>query len=138
MSNSDFTTSFKVNRSPSEVFEVLSNVRDWWTGIIDGSSDHLGAEFTYRSEPHHRSSHKVTEYVPDKRIVWHTTDSSINFVKNRSEWTGTDVILEIEPDGEGSEVRFTHVGLNPSVECFEACSQGWEAYVLKGLRKLLN
>lgn len=138
MSDHNFTTSFKADRSPSEVFEVLSNVRDWWDGDIDGSSDRLGAEFTYRSDPYHRSTHKITEFVRDKRIVWHTTDSFIAFVENKSEWTGTDVVLEIAPDGDGCVIRFTHVGLTPSVECYGACSKGWENYALKGLRRLLS
>jgi hypothetical protein len=137
MSDSNFTVSFKVARSPGDIFKVLSNVRDWWTGVVDGPTDHLGAEFTYRSDPHHRSTHKITEYIQDKRIVWHTTDSMIAFVANNSEWTGTDVVLEIGTHEDGSEVRFTHVGLNPSVECYGACSNGWETYALKGLRRLL-
>ena len=82
----DYTTTFTVDQSPEEVFAAVNNVRGWWSGEIDGRTDQLGAEFTYRHKDLHRSAQKITEWVPGKKVVWHVSDAKINFVKDKPEW----------------------------------------------------
>jgi uncharacterized protein YndB with AHSA1/START domain len=133
-----FTTSFTVDQSPEEVFAAINDVRGWWSGEIDGRTDKLGAEFTYRYEDMHRSTQKITELVPGKRVVWHVTDASLDFVKHKTEWNGTDIVFEIARKDGKTTVRFTHVGLVPSFDCYAACFDGWSFYIDKSLRKLIT
>ena len=71
-------------------------------------------------------------------MVWHVTDGTLNFVKDRTEWTGTDLIFDIsEKDGK-TEVRFTHRGLVPSVECYDTCSDVWGGLIKGSLRQLIE
>ena len=137
MSDQNYTTTFTVNQTPEEVFATINNVRGWWTGEIEGSTDKLGDEFTYRYEDAHRSTHKITEFVPGRKVVWHTTDSHISFVKDKTEWKGTDIVFEIAKKGDKTELHFTHVGLVPSFECFNVCSDGWGTYIKGSLRNLI-
>ncbi len=137
MSQRDFTTRFTVVQSPEEVFKAINNIRGWWSGEIEGSTDSLGAEFTYRYPNMHRSTQKVTEFVPYKKIVWRVTDAELTFVKDKKEWLGTEIVFEIAGDGTTTELCFTHVGLVPGLECYGGCSGAWGALVGTNLRNLI-
>jgi hypothetical protein len=137
MRKQGYTTSFTVDPSPEEVFNAINNVRAWWSGDIEGRTDRLGDEFTYRYQDFHRSTHKITELTPGKRVVWHTVDASINFVRDKSEWNGTDIVFEIARKGDKTEIRFTHLGLVPTIECYDGCSGAWGAYINESLRSLI-
>ena len=133
-----FTTSFVVNQSPQEVFDAINDVRGWWSGEIEGSTDELGAEFTYRYQGLHRSTHRITDLVPGKKVVWHITEARLNFVEDKTEWNGTDIVFEIARKGDRTELRFTHVGLVPAFQCFGACSGAWGFYINDSLRSLIT
>jgi hypothetical protein len=133
----DFTTAFTVDQAPDAAFAAINNVRGWWTGDIDGSTDALGDEFTYRYEDMHYSKQKVTELVPGEKVVWRVLDGRINFVDDKDEWTGTTITFDIARTGDRTEVRFTHVGLVPENECFNGCSNAWTYYINDSLRDLI-
>jgi hypothetical protein len=137
MNKQGYTTSFQVAQSPEHVFEAINNVRAWWQGDIEGVTDQLGSQFTYRFKDYHRSTHEITQLVPGKRVVWRTIDASINFVKDKSEWNGSEIVFEIARKGDQTELRFTHVGLVPNIECYGGCSGAWDAYINEGLRDLI-
>ena len=140
MNEQNYTTTILVDQTPAEVFAAINNTRAWWTGEpgVEGSTDELGDEFTYRYGDVHRSTHKITELVKDKKIVWHTLDAQLNFVPDKSEWTGTDIVFEITQQGDQTEVRFTHVGLVPAIQCYGDCSGAWGYYINECLRGLIT
>lgn len=102
-----FTTEFTVEQTPEQAYAAINNVRGWWSGNIEGSTDQLGAEFAYR-------------YVADPR-----------------EWIGSEIRFELEPVENGTRVRFTHLGLVPDFECYENCSSAWGFYINTSLRDLI-
>ena len=138
MKKKDFSTTFLVDQSPEEVFDAINNVPGWWSEEIDGSTDKLGAEFKFHYKDFHRSTQKITEFVPGKKVVWHVSEAKLNFVKNKTEWTGTDVVFEINRKGKKTELRFTHVGLVPAFECYGDCSGAWGLYINDSLRNLIT
>src|SRR5689334_22066788 len=138
MTTKNYTVSILVDRSPADVFQAINNVRGWWAGEIEGETDKLGASFTYRYKHFHRSTHEITEMTPDKKIVWHTTDASINFVADKREWNGTEIVFEIARKDGRTELRFTHVGLSPSIECYAGCSDAWNSLIKGSLRELIE
>jgi hypothetical protein len=135
---SDFTVAFAVPQSADEVFAAINNVRGWWSGDIEGSTDELGAEFTYRYEEMHRSKQWITEFVPGRRVAWHVVEGYLDFVKDKTEWTGTDITFDISRSAAGTQVRFTHVGLATESECFESCASAWGFYINSSLRNLIT
>jgi len=138
MNNQNYTTAFTVDQTPKEAFAAINNVREWWSGNIEGNTDKLGDEWTYRYEDIHYSKQRITELVPDKKVVWLVLDSSLNFVKDKSEWNGTKITFEIAKKGDKTEVRFTHAGLVPDYECYGACSNAWGSYINGSLRSLIT
>jgi len=138
MQSKGFSTSFAVDQSPKEVFEAVNNVRGWWSENLDGNADELGATFKFQYKDIHRSTQKITELVSDKKVVWHVIDSRLNFVEDKAEWRGTDIVFEISKKNGKTELQFTHVGIVPEIECYDKCSRGWSIYVGESLRSLIT
>jgi len=134
----NYSTTFTVDQTPEEVFNAINNVRGWWSGEIKGDTDKLGAEFTYEVPDAHYSKQKITEFIPGKKVVWHVSDADLSFVKDKSEWKGTDIVFEIRKKGDKTEVTFTHIGLVSAFECYDSCSNAWGLLIKGSLRKLIT
>ena len=134
----NFTTTFTVDQSPIEVFAAINNVRGWWSEAIEGRTDVLDAIFQYHYRDVHRCAFKITEFVPNQKVVWHVLDNFFNFVKDKNEWIGTDVVFEIARKDDQTIVHFTHIGLVPAYECYEVCSDAWGSYITRSLRDLIT
>ncbi len=138
MNDQNYTTTFKVDQSPAEVFAAINNVRAWWSEEIDGNTDKLGSVYYYHFKDIHRCTIKVTELVSNKKVVWHVLHNDFNFIKDKTEWNDTDIVFEIEKKGDQTELHFTHVGLAPSHECYGVCSDAWGTYINGSLHNLIN
>jgi len=142
MQTQNFTSTILVDLPPTKVFNAINNVREWWTGDlgVEGNTNKLGDEFTYRYADIHYSKQKVKVLIPGKKIVWLVIESNLNFTKVKNEWTGTEISFEIfDVNGENNQttVRFTHVGLIPEVECYTDCSKAWSSYINNSLKKFI-
>lgn len=133
-----YSTSYTVGQSAEEVFNAVVDVGTWWTGEIEGRADQIGGQFTYRHPPQHFSVQQVVELDPGRRVVWRVVESHLAFTVDPAEWTGTEIVFDIDSGADGTELRFTHVGLLPAVECFDACSTAWLHYVNASLRSLIT
>src|SRR6266702_905912 len=138
MKSQNYSTTFIVDETPEEAFAAINNVRDWWSGNIEGSTNKLGDEWTYRYKDIHYSKQKITEFIPGKKVVWLVLDSYLNFIEDKTEWNGTKITFEIGKKGDKTEIRFDHLGLTPEVECYDACSNAWGGYVNSSLRNLIT
>jgi hypothetical protein len=136
--NQSYTTAFTVDQTPEAAFAAINNVAGWWSGNIEGSTDKVGGEFTYRYADMHYSRQKITELIPGKKVTWLVLDAYLSFTKDTTEWKGTSVTFEISEGDKGTEVRFTHVGLVPEYECYDKCSDAWGSYVNGSLRSLIT
>lgn len=137
MAPKDFTATILVDQTPEEAFEAINNVRGWWSEEVEGGTENLNDEFVFRVKDVHYSKQKLIEVVPGKRVVWLVTDSRLEFVQDKEEWTGTTIHFEISPNGNKTQVLFTHHGLLPSGECFDACSNAWTGYITGSLHDLI-
>jgi uncharacterized protein YndB with AHSA1/START domain len=132
MNNQNFTATIEVEKSPQTVFNSITNdVAKWWGGKdLKGNSTKLNDEFIIHHEGAHYSKQKLVEVIPDKKIVWLVTESTLHWLQNdKQEWTNTKMIFEITPKGDKTVLHFTHEGLVPGRECYAKCEQGWSMVI---------
>jgi hypothetical protein len=137
MNQQNYQCSIAADFTPSEAFESISRVNEWWVRDIDGSTEKLNDVFTVHFGETF-VNFKVTESIPGKKIVWDVTDCYLPWLKDKTEWNGTSVVFEISTLGDETQVTMTHVGLVPEVECYAGCEAGWNKYFKGSLFKLLT
>lgn len=135
MDNS-YSFTFTTTKPHQEIFDMLLDVRNWWSGlyneIIEGNSHITGEEFSYSAgNGAHASRHKLVEMVPCSRMAWLTTDSSLSFLEQKDEWTGTTISFDLVPDDNTTQITFTHHGLVPQIACYGQCMGAWQQYMNK-------
>jgi hypothetical protein len=64
-------------------------------------------------------------------------DSDISYTKAKTEWNNTKISFAISKKDGKTEIRFTHIGLVPAYECYNACSDAWGTLINSSLRKLI-
>ncbi len=137
-----FTYSFTAEKSPEEVYSLLLNVEQWWSGIyeetIKGESAKVGDEFSFLAGGGvHYTKHRLIELMPNRKIVWLVIDCNLAFIEKTDEWVNTKIGFDITREGDKTRVTFIHDGLTPQFECYGDCSLGWTGY-LENLNKKLN
>ena len=137
MNNENYKSSITATVTPTEAFNDICKVTEWWSKNVDGKTDGLHDVFTYHPGDTW-VTFKITEFDPDKKIVWHVTDCYLHWLADKTEWKNTDVFFEISENEKGTQITLTHVGLVPEVECYEGCVKGWNFFIGESLRKLIT
>jgi hypothetical protein len=138
MDRHNFQTGFTVNATPKEVFKSINNVKKWWTENLEGNSQQLNDEFTVQFGDMHYSKQRLIEVVPGEKIVWLVTESNLSWLKDKHEWNNTRISFEITRKDNKTQVRFTHIGLVPEIECYTDCSNAWSGYINDSLFNLIT
>ncbi|UFH57074.1 SRPBCC domain-containing protein [Spirosoma sp. KNUC1025] len=138
MTTTDFSSTLLVDQRPETVFDAIKKVRGWWTENVEGNTEHLNDFFEVRFDDVHYSRQQLVELIPARKVVWLITDSRLSFISDKSEWTGTRVVFDITEQEGQTQLRFTHIGLKPEIECYGACSNAWSGYMRNSLFNLIT
>lgn len=138
MSHLHFSAALSVDQSPEDVFQAVNNVPGWWSKAFEGRSQSTDDVFEVRFGDVHYSQQKLTEVIPAQKVVWSVTDSHLSFLNDPGEWTGTQIRFDISRQGNKTELRLTHEGLLPGIECYDACSVAWGHYLRYSLYELIT
>jgi len=133
----DFTRTITVDATPHAAYDAINDVAGWW-GRITGTTTAVGDEWVYVVPGLHYSGMRVTELVPGRRVAWLVTGSYLDFVEDKQEWNGTTVTFDIAETEAGTQVTFTHAGLEPAVECYEVCRDAWTMFITGSLKDFIN
>lgn len=134
----DYRCEITVPVSAPEAFDKIGRVAAWWKTGSEEPAGRLGDVFTVRFGAEAFVTFRVTEFDPTAAVAWTVTDCYLSWLKDKTEWTGTTVVWNVAETDEGTTIRFAHVGLVPTVECYDMCVKGWDQYVKGSLRKLLT
>ena len=110
------------------VFDALTSLDGlaaWWIPDVSGSPL-VGGELTFRFDDEHVTM-AVEHVEAPSLVVWRCTEAT-----KTTEWVGTSVWFDLRPrdtSGSSTVIRFRHVGLVPSCDCYEMCRSGWDHYV---------
>ena len=141
MESKNFTATIELAKSPQIVFKSITNdVPKWWGGKdLKGNSTRLNDEFIINHPNAHFSNQKLVEVIPNKKIVWLVTESTLHWLqKDKHEWKNTKMIFEIAQKGDKTILHFTHEGLVPEKECYSLCHEGWNTVIKDYLFNYIN
>lgn len=140
MKEQNYQSSFTTHASPKEVVEKISRVPEWWGKNFEGRAQEVNDVFTVRFGDAGGDMYraKVVEILPEKKVIWEFIDTYQGWVKNPTEWVGTKIIWEIIPQKDGVEVKMTHAGLGPELECFGECTKAWNYLMHESLSQFVN
>ncbi|AZB08055.1 SRPBCC domain-containing protein [Chryseobacterium sp. G0162] len=128
----NYTNTIEVKTTADKSYGALARqIPLWWTEMFEGSSAQTGDVFTIRFGVNIHKTMRVKESIPNSKIIWEVEDSLIALpeLKNQTEWIGTTIVWELVPTGENTQIKVTHLGLNPDIECYDICSNGWVQFL---------
>ncbi|AZA93218.1 Uncharacterised protein [Chryseobacterium nakagawai] len=128
----NYTNTIEVKTTADKSYGALAHqIPLWWTEMFEGSSEQTGNVFTIRFGANIHKTMRVKESILSSNIIWEIEDSLIALpeLKNQTEWIGTTIVWELAPTGENTQIKVTHLGLNPDIECYDICSNGWAQFL---------
>ena len=133
----DFSHSLTVKASPKDSMKKIGQVKLWWAKKTKGKAAKLNDEFSvYFGDTF--VNFKISEHIPDKKIVWLVTDCNLPWIENKKEWKNTEVIWTLTGLDDKTHIDFVHKGLTPDSECYESCKPGWTHHLKDSLQKLID
>jgi hypothetical protein len=133
MERNDFNSTISANIRPDEAIKKISTVSDWWGVTFTGSAEKQNDTFTVKMGGDSFFNFTVTELIPGKRVVWLVTDCNMPWYNDKKEWANTKLIFNLRKQNGFTELKFTHEGLTPDVECYKDCAPGWTHWVKTSL-----
>lgn len=138
MGNKDFNSSITAPITPAEAIKKIGNIPGWWGVTFTGSTEKQNDRFTVKMTGDSFFNFTVEELVPGKRVVWLVTDCYMPWYSDKKEWTNTRLIFDLREKNGVIEIRFTHEGLTPEVECYKDCESGWVHWIKTSLFSYLT
>jgi uncharacterized protein YndB with AHSA1/START domain len=120
----DFRSTKTFDAAPDAVFSALTDIdalTAWWTPAGGGAGAGETLRFLMGDQ---EVVMRVDQADPPTQVRW-----SVVACEPAADWVGTAISFDLEPVGEGTELRFRHHGLNPRLECFETCHAGWTRHL---------
>lgn len=127
-SSDDYGCETDLNATADSVYDALTNgIPQWWTKQFEGSADRPGATFTVRFGDRTFKTMSVMELSASFKVVWSVVDARLDVpgLNDPTEWVGTTIVWDILRQEDRTRLRLTHIGLQPTVECYAVCADGW-------------
>jgi uncharacterized protein YndB with AHSA1/START domain len=137
---SHFQQSLVINTNPAAAYAALTTLdglRGWWSQDCDGTPQ-VGGTLHFRFDCASKDV-RIEQLKPQREVRWLCTRAHIDVdgLTRKDEWVGTELVFRLAPEAGGTRLDFEHVGLTPTLECYELCNKGWR-YFLDSLHMFLE
>lgn len=125
--------SLTIAASPAAVYAALTTIeglRGWWTQDCEGATD-VGGTIHFRFGACYKDM-RIERLEPGREVRWQCTRAHIaaDTVTRADEWVGTQPVFRISNEGQGrTRLDFEHIGLVPSLQCYDLCYKGWQHFL---------
>jgi hypothetical protein len=133
----NYHCSITVAANSDKAFACIADVGGWWAKGFKGKAYDTGDTFTVQFGET-MVAFEIVRSSPGKEIMWKVTDCYLPWLKNKTEWNGTEIAWQLTSLKDGTRIYMTHIGLYPGIECFEACQEGWDGHIKNSLYQLIN
>ena len=119
--------------NPATVYAALTTTEglsSWWTQECDVDAE-VGGTVSVRFGSTHKAM-RIESLEPEREVRWLCTEAHIDADRlvHKDEWVGTQLAFHLTPDTNGhTRLDFEHVGLVPTFECYDLCSNGWRHFL---------
>ncbi len=113
----DIQHSIQIDGPPESVYPLFSTAEglaQWWAADITASAGALDLGFFNRSTVYRL---RPILQQPPLRASWQC--------ESGAEWTGTILAFQLQANGSGTLLRFTHGGWPAHTDYFVACTTTW-------------
>jgi len=120
----DILQDFPIAAPAARVYEAVSTpamLDEWWTIRSTGRAD-VGVSYTLDFGPDYLWTAEVTRAEPGTAFELRLTSAD-------ADWLGTTVGFELEPNGNGTQVRFHHRGWSSANEHYRISNHCWAMYL---------
>lgn len=123
----DYTYEMRVHVPRAEIIEAVTDdtvISRWWTAV--SRSERHGDDVRLFMGGDAPFVFFTVDHDPGTgEIVWTVTDCAV-----MADWVGTKPSFSVRPGDDGTcSIAFRHVGLNPTLECFDQCRAGWNHFM---------
>jgi uncharacterized protein YndB with AHSA1/START domain len=144
-----------INADRNTVFQAITTKEglDAWWGTAVAAEPRVGAEIEFDHGEGADLRMRITELVADERVAWKCVSDFSDANNPASEWLGHHLIfelrsaasdpafsgwlgqrLQVDPDRDGTIVRFQHNGWQRDARWTAFCNAGWGATLNGGLK----
>ncbi len=85
MDNQNYNATITVSQTANEAFKSINCVSKWWVENLEGNSENMNDVFTIHFSGNNFVTHKIVEFVPNKKVVWQVTDCYLEWLKDKKE-----------------------------------------------------
>jgi hypothetical protein len=129
MAIDDFNSSISAKISASDAIKKISNRTEWWGVTFAGKSQKQNDRFTVKMGADSFFDFAITELIPRRKVVWSVTDCYMPWYSNKKEWANTRIIFDLSENNGVTDLKFTHEGLTPDIDCYKDCERGWTHWI---------
>lgn len=133
----DFRAEVLYDAPAESVFAAVADPGAWWCAGAPAVGDQ-GAELRLDWSATDFVVLRVDELEPPRAMRWTCVAQHDRNLPRADEWVGTSIAFRLAPEAGGTRLEVVHEGLTPQLECFEACDRGWDFFLRRSLRALVE